>query len=94
MDQLAPWLQLAGSALEIIGVVLMANSLLSGLKGAGFLRTLVNALWRGPSARGAVRMSELSDENAVSALQGLTFVLVGFVVQGAGTALGMLFAGN
>ncbi|MFV2073459.1 MAG: hypothetical protein ACC742_12510 [Thermoanaerobaculales bacterium] len=86
-------LQLAGSVAEIIGIVLMANGLLSGIAWGGVLRTLIDAIRRGPSARGAVRMSELGEENGLHTLQGLAFVLVGFVLQAVGTVLSMLVHG-
>lgn len=82
---LAPVLQLAGSVAEISGVLLMANGLLAGVAWDGVLKALFDGLRRGPGARGAVRMSELSEEDRVVTLQGLGFILVGFVLQGLGT---------
>ena len=86
-----PWqrlpelLQLSGSVFEIAGVVLMANGLIGAVDRRGVVRTLLDALRRGPRARGAVRMRELTPEDGLRALQGLAFVLVGFLLQATGT---------
>ena len=82
---LPPTLQLGGSVVEIAGVLLMANGVLAGVAWGGVLKALFDGLRRGPGARGAVRMSELSEENRVVTLQGLAFILIGFVLQGLGT---------
>ena len=86
---MSPWiptaLQLAGSVVEIAGVLLMANGVLAGVAWGGVFKALLDGLRRGPGARGAVRMSELTDEDRVVTLQGLAFILVGFMLQGLGT---------
>ncbi len=83
-------LQLAGSVVEVAGVLLMANGVLAGVAWGGVLKALLDGLRRGPGARGAVRMSELSEEDRVITLQGLGFILVGFVLQGFGTVATMV----
>jgi hypothetical protein len=77
---------LFGSILEIVGVLLMANSYLGAAHRRHWPSVLTSALVRGKRAKGAVRLSGLNEEDQLLALQGLALIGLGFACQ-AGAVL-------
>jgi hypothetical protein len=82
-SDLAPrdWLSLAGIVLEIIGIIMMANSYLGAAKRRHWLPVLLSALVRGKQARGAVAARDINEDDGLLALQGLGLIALGFVSQ-------------
>lgn len=74
-------LLIVGAVLEIVGVFLMSGAYLSATRLRDRLPILGNALVRGNTAKGAVEVSELNKTQKVSALQGLAFIGLGFILQ-------------
>jgi len=74
-------LQIIGSILEIIGIVLMSNLYWKNVYGKQIPYMLISALWRGESAKDGICLSDFSPEKRLFSLQGLALIGVGFLVQ-------------
>lgn len=76
-----------GSAFEITGVLLMANGFYSvgeeGLdKFRRILHSLISAFYRGNEGKNLVHSAEVaSEERKLTTLQGLSFIITGFLIQ-------------
>ena len=82
--------QLLGLILEILGVLGMANAYLAVAQGSrSKLSLLLDALFRGPRARGANRLQEagFNAEDRLRVLQGLGLIGLGFLFQAIGLIL-------
>ena len=87
-------LQLIGLALEIAGVLLMANLYTGIVPLRQLVYLLFSALFRGAEAAGAVEMATLHLEDRLAALQGLAFIGLGFLLQAIGVLLSQLLGGK
>lgn len=83
--------QLAGSAIEVWGGVLMANALLQLVPPLKTPKYLVNALFGGKAARGVARLRGATEENRLTSLRGLALVTLGFLLQFFGTLVGWFY---
>lgn len=72
---------LFGLLLEIVGVLLMANSYLGAAARKHWPLLLISALFRGKRARGAIRLSGLNEDDRLLAIQGLALIGLGFLCQ-------------
>lgn len=80
-NSLASWVGVLGSALQLLGSAMTLWGLLSaaktwGQKGAA----LIGALWRSPASRVAASLSALNETDQSSVLQGLAFLLLGYLL--------------
>ena len=74
----APLCEVIGVALEVLGILLMAN-VYTHLLLRQMPLVLVSALWRGKPAHDAAGVAELFKERAVVSLQGLAVMCLGFL---------------
>ena len=81
-------LQLISAICEIVGVILMAHSLLVTNMSA-VVPLLCNALFRGASARGVEFVPQQSERRTIS-LQGLAFIALGFFIQAFNAILSLI----
>ncbi len=82
-------LNLTGLVAEIVGVFLMAISLLSGSKSwLGKLRCLLGAIVGSTHARRILNLSESNVENRLTSLRGLLLLLAGFACQALALLVG------
>ncbi len=86
---IAVGLQLLGLMMEIVGVLLMANSYTGIVPLRQLLFILFSALFRGATAAGAVEVAHLRLENKIAALQGLALMGFGFGLQTIGILLAL-----
>lgn len=81
LRDIASWLGVAGTALQLLGGVMTLWSLLSAPETwRQRLRALVGALWRSPSSRVAAVLSGLNDENKIRVLQGVAVFALGYLL--------------
>lgn len=77
----ASWLGVAGSALQLLGGVMTLWSLLSALTTwRRRARALVGALWRSPRSKVAAELSELNAEDRSRVLQGVAILALGYLL--------------
>jgi hypothetical protein len=72
-------LNILGSVFEIMGVILMANRFIK-VKAWQIPAVIVSSLWRGKLSLRAASFAELTEDNALETLRGLSFIAVGFVI--------------
>lgn len=87
MTRLISLLQLTSSIFEVSGVFLMANSLTT-VKKIDLPVLLASALVRGDAARAEDLIPTI--EKKTIALQGLSFIALGFLIQGISVVLSLL----
>lgn len=73
-----------GLAFQIIGVFLMATRY-TNVRVSQIAKVMITALWRGKAAREGAQITNYSVEDALSSLQGLAFIALGFIVQSGAT---------
>ena len=78
---IALWLGLLGTALQLLGGVMTLWGLLSATEGAwARARALVGALIRTRHSTAAAALSELNPDNRLRALQGLAVLALGYLL--------------
>jgi hypothetical protein len=78
---IANWLGVLGTALQLIGGVMTLWGLLSATDGAWpRIKALVGALWRSQESRAAAELSVLNADKRVRALQGLALLSLGYLL--------------
>jgi hypothetical protein len=75
-------LYLLGMVFEFIGVFFMASRY-TNVYLTQIPTVMISSLWRGDAARDASDISDLTKEKALSILQGLSFLVVGFILRTA-----------
>jgi hypothetical protein len=80
VDHWAHLCEVAGVALEVTGVLLMANTYTRVLP-RQVPYVLVSALWRGRTAREAASIVHLVQEKVTASLQGLACMCLGFMLK-------------
>lgn len=85
-------LQVVGLCAEVGGAILMAVQLISIARPLEWPLVFLSGLWRGRTARDAIRLQALNRENKLAGLQGLSLICLGFVLQAAGTLMTWLAA--
>ena len=80
------YISLVATVLEIIGVFLMANTYMrigdTGLKKyVELAKGLMSALYKGKHSKSVDYASGWAQENTLSALQGVAFIAIGFIIQ-------------
>jgi hypothetical protein len=79
--QIASWLGVAGSALQLLGSVMTLWSLLAAASSTlQRARALAGALWRSPGSRVAAALSDLNPEDRSRILQGLAILALGYLL--------------
>jgi hypothetical protein len=77
---MALWLGLAGTALQLLGSVMTLWGLLSATQGAWHrFKALVGALFRTPGSAAAAALSQLNPDSRLRVLQGLAVLALGYV---------------
>jgi len=78
---IASWVGVAGSALQLLGSVMTLWSLLSAARTPlQRARSLMGALWRSPKSRLAAGLSDLNEEDRSRILQGVAIFVLGYVL--------------
>jgi hypothetical protein len=78
---IATWLGVIGTALQLFGSVMTLWGLLSATAGPWQrVAALLGALWRSKASRSAAELSALNDDKRLRALQGLAVLALGYLL--------------
>ena len=81
--------QLCGIILEIIGVLFMANYFLQ-IRWYQIPKVVLTSFYRSGSGKSASVISDFTPEDKLTSLQGLSFLFLGFLIQGIAIIISLL----
>ncbi len=73
--------ELGGTFFEVLGAVLLANRYLRSAYVIHIPIALFSSIWNGRYARGMAKFGDLTREDALSSLRGLTALIIGFSIR-------------
>jgi hypothetical protein len=80
LQNYASILNVVGAAFEVVGVCLVGNRFVFNSPRWQIVFVLFSAFWRGEASKNAAGFSDISEENALTTLQGLSFIAFGFII--------------
>jgi hypothetical protein len=79
--EIANWLAVLGTALQLIGGLMSLWGLLSATQGwLPRAKALVGAIWQSAASRSAAELSVLNVDNRVRVLQGVSILALGYML--------------